>query len=210
MKHLDKYNKEIKIGDTVHVPAIEDNVNFEFTGRVDSFNPTDDYVVVVDQEDNAFCVEPELLEIETKSYLVTWEIDIEATSPEDAAREVLEIQRDETSEALAFTVKRQSTGEVTDVNLLDELLESQNEGKDICYGCGKVQEYLTMPDVDESFAIYCDKCLPVAKSVKELKEFNEMLFTNQEVDFIENDPNFEFITLHVKLNKIIENLEGNK
>ena len=51
----------------------------------------------------------------TKQYLVKWVIDIEANSPEEAAKLALEIQRDENSEALAFTVKEQATGEETDV-----------------------------------------------------------------------------------------------
>jgi hypothetical protein len=35
----------------------------------------------------------------------------------------------------------------------------ETEGKDICYGCGKVGEYGTMQDIDpDDFAIYCDKC----------------------------------------------------
>ncbi|OIO40153.1 hypothetical protein AUJ10_03800 [Candidatus Pacearchaeota archaeon CG1_02_31_27] len=58
----------------------------------------------------------------TKQYLVKWVIDIEANSPEEAAKLALEIQRDENSEALAFTVKEQATGEETDVNLLDTIL----------------------------------------------------------------------------------------
>jgi hypothetical protein len=37
----------------------------------------------------------------------------------------------------------------------------KQEGKDICYDCGVVQDYQTMKDVDESFAIYCDTCHPV-------------------------------------------------
>jgi len=63
MKHKDSNNKTINIGDTVNVPEIKDNLNFEFQGTVHSFNSTDDYVVVIDQEDNAFCVEPELLTV---------------------------------------------------------------------------------------------------------------------------------------------------
>lgn len=59
---------------------------------------------------------------DTKSYLVKWEIDIEASSPEEAANLALEIQRDKTSEALAFTVKEQASGEETDVDLLDSIL----------------------------------------------------------------------------------------
>lgn len=37
---------------------------------------------------------------------------------------------------------------------------NNNEGFDICYGCGKVFGYGTLKDLDESFAIYCKKCKP--------------------------------------------------
>ena len=34
-----------------------------------------------------------------------------------------------------------------------------NVGYDICYGCGKSEEYGTMKDVNEvDFDIYCDDC----------------------------------------------------
>jgi len=41
----------------------------------------------------------------TKSYLVTWEIDISAMTPREAAWEALDIQRDAGSFANVFTVK---------------------------------------------------------------------------------------------------------
>jgi hypothetical protein len=53
-------------------------------------------------------------------YKVKWEIDIEASSPEEAAWEALKIQRDKQSEAIAFDVRSQSTGEETFVDLLGE------------------------------------------------------------------------------------------
>ena len=38
-------------------------------------------------------------------------------------------------------------------------MEHLNEGFDICYKCGKSQEYGTMTDItDIGFDIYCDKC----------------------------------------------------
>ena len=40
-----------------------------------------------------------------KQYLVQWEIDITASSPEEAAKQALEIQQDKDSEALMFTVR---------------------------------------------------------------------------------------------------------
>ena len=40
-----------------------------------------------------------------KHYFITWEIDIAADSPEEAARMALEIQRDPESIALVFKVK---------------------------------------------------------------------------------------------------------
>ena len=38
------------------------------------------------------------------TYRVRWEIDVDAESPEDAAQQALEIQRDETSSATCFTI----------------------------------------------------------------------------------------------------------
>lgn len=32
------------------------------------------------------------------------------------------------------------------------------EGFDICYSCSTVQDYQTMKDIDDTFAIYCDDC----------------------------------------------------
>ena len=51
-------------------------------------------------------------------YLVTWEIDIDADNPEEAALIAKEIQIDPGSEAVFFTVKEQSTGEVFNIDLL--------------------------------------------------------------------------------------------
>ena len=43
-------------------------------------------------------------------YLVTWQIDIEADTPEEAAREALKIQRDLDSEAKHFEVQEEKDG----------------------------------------------------------------------------------------------------
>lgn len=52
------------------------------------------------------------------SYNVTWDIEIDADSPEEAARKALLIQRDPTSMAQVFDV---SDGEeITRVDLLDD------------------------------------------------------------------------------------------
>ncbi|MFE0704956.1 hypothetical protein [Streptomyces sp. NPDC058872] len=48
------------------------------------------------------------------SYLVTWEIDIEADAPEEAARKALGIQRDPHSTATVFGVH--SDGRYTEVD----------------------------------------------------------------------------------------------
>lgn len=61
MEVRDVNYKEINIGDTVDVPKIEDNVNYEFRGTVVGFHG--DYVVVEDSEGESFCIEPELLEV---------------------------------------------------------------------------------------------------------------------------------------------------
>lgn len=59
----DKNGRSIKIGDNVNVPdPIGDDLHqFEFFGTVDSFR--DEMVVVVDQEDQYYEIEPERLEI---------------------------------------------------------------------------------------------------------------------------------------------------
>ena len=51
------------------------------------------------------------------SYLVSWEIDIQADSVYSAAEEALEIMQDKESCALCFNVKRLSTGDVTIIDL---------------------------------------------------------------------------------------------
>ncbi len=51
------------------------------------------------------------------SYLVCWEIDIEASSEYDAAKEALFIMQNKDSEALFFKVIESSTGHMTDVDL---------------------------------------------------------------------------------------------
>ena len=51
---------------------------------------------------------------EQKEYLVTWKIEIYADSAEEAAREALEIQRDQESIANVFTVSDGETEETID------------------------------------------------------------------------------------------------
>ena len=52
-----------------------------------------------------------------KNYVVTWTIDIEADSAEDAAKAALEIHRDPTSIATCFEVKDTETGFVDFIDL---------------------------------------------------------------------------------------------
>jgi len=47
----------------------------------------------------------------TKTYVVTWEMDIEAETPEAAAAKALEIHRDPESIATMFDVHDMTTGE---------------------------------------------------------------------------------------------------
>jgi len=56
---LDKLGNLLSTGDTVEVEETQDNL--EFVGHIDNF--IDGYVVVLDQEDNAFCVLPEQVKI---------------------------------------------------------------------------------------------------------------------------------------------------
>ena len=61
-------------------------------------------------------------------FLVIWEIDISAGTPEEAAAEALRIQRDPFSEATFFTVVDKKTGEkaTIDLEILDESLVSDH------------------------------------------------------------------------------------
>ena len=54
-------------------------------------------------------------------------------------------------------------------------MEHLNEGFDICYKCGKSQEYGTMTDItDIGFDIYCDKCHDKIMGVVKEGEINEI------------------------------------
>lgn len=56
-------------------------------------------------------------ETKPKSYLVTWRIDIEAENEIEAAKQALNIQRQEGSEATYFEVKDKTTKKIKDVDL---------------------------------------------------------------------------------------------
>lgn len=51
------------------------------------------------------------------TYTVTWQIDIEAETPEEAAVQALAVQRDSLSTATVFEVFNANTGEITSVDL---------------------------------------------------------------------------------------------
>lgn len=59
----------------------------------------------------------------SKRYLVTWEIDMDADSPEEAARDALRIQRKADSIATVFDVTDTETGD----NVTVDLLKGQDE-----------------------------------------------------------------------------------
>lgn len=54
------------------------------------------------------------------NYLVEWSIDIEADSPEEAARQALEIQRNPASIATVFRVYGDFDEETVDLYAIDE------------------------------------------------------------------------------------------
>ncbi len=54
-----------------------------------------------------------------KLYLVTWEIDLYASSPEEAARKALSIQRDTASIATVFMVQEEDTPEAVKIDLTE-------------------------------------------------------------------------------------------
>lgn len=78
-------------------------------------------------------------------YFVTWEIDVDAESPREAAQKALNIQRDENSLATVFkvyTVEEEGSGpeslgvqETTvDLSSSDELLEELNKAEQAHFG----------------------------------------------------------------------------
>jgi hypothetical protein len=54
-------------------------------------------------------------------YLVSWDIDIEADTPAEAATKSLIIQRDPNSTAISFTVKDKHDNNITIIDLCDDL-----------------------------------------------------------------------------------------
>lgn len=57
-------------------------------------------------------------------YLVIWDIDIDAETPEEAAREARAIQQDPASEATFFSVIDRDTGKEVLIDLLDPELDA--------------------------------------------------------------------------------------
>tara|TARA_R110000824_G_scaffold106610_3_gene251963 strand:+ start:996 stop:1469 length:474 start_codon:yes stop_codon:yes gene_type:complete len=156
--------------------------------------------------------------MENKSFNINWEIEVTATSPKEAAKLALEIQRDPSSEAVNFDVEELATGEKTEVDLSDE-----TKGSDICYGCGKAQKYHTMQDIDEDdFAIYCEKCHSKETSKRwgettealtgirqKLEALEEILNTNSSrEDWTDADVSMEMDYMYGKVNKIKKDLES--
>ncbi len=62
-----------------------------------------------------------------KTYIVTWSIDIDAESPEEAAEQALQIQRDYDSFATEFEVKDVSLNESYRVDAYFDKLKCENE-----------------------------------------------------------------------------------
>ncbi len=62
------------------------------------------------------------------SYHITWEIDIDADSPREAAEEAQRIQRDPTSLATVFTVHEEEADEAVQVDLLTEMPDTRDYG----------------------------------------------------------------------------------
>lgn len=64
------------------------------------------------------------------SYLVSWDIDLDASDPVDAARKALAIQRDPGSWATVFTVRgeHQGAAQVATVDLDPEGLDPSGNG----------------------------------------------------------------------------------
>ena len=60
-------------------------------------------------------------EPEIKEYRVTWIMELDATSPEDAAKEALAIHRDPDSLATCFDIEDLSTGKHRFIDALEDV-----------------------------------------------------------------------------------------
>ena len=159
--------------------------------------------------------------MENKSFNINWEIFLEQLYKE-AAKLALEIQRDPSSEAVNFDVEELGTGEKTEVDLSVDWDETK--GSDICYGCGKAQEYHTMQDIDEDdFAIYCETCHSKETSKRwgettkaltgirqKLKALEEILDTNSSREnwSCDGEVSMEMDYMYGKVNEIKKDLES--
>ena len=56
----------------------------------------------------------------SKAYSVVWEINVDATTPLEAVRFVIEMQRDVNSKALFFEVTEDATGIETSIDWLED------------------------------------------------------------------------------------------
>lgn len=82
-------------------------------------------------------------------YLVQWEMEFDAESAADAARQALIVHRDKNSRAVVFTVLDQDGEQVT-VDLDDEDV--------ICPGCGAIEGSDEYGTVGDRFDGYCPSC----------------------------------------------------
>jgi formylmethanofuran dehydrogenase subunit E len=69
-------------------------------------------------------------------FLLTWKIDIDADTPEEAVAQALAIQRDPYSSALHFTVLNKETNEETEIEG-EELIEDDEYTTYLCDECGR-------------------------------------------------------------------------
>jgi len=91
----------------------------------------------------------------------------------------------------------------------------ETQGSDICYGCGTAQNYKTMKDIDETFAIYCDPChnkqTEKLRIIEAIEELEDVLDTNSgRTDWTDDEVSMEMDWLYGKVNKIKKDLESNK
>jgi hypothetical protein len=62
-------------------------------------------------------------------YEIIWRIQLDAESPEDAARIALEIQRDAFSEATVFEVTNKDTGEMEEIDPVLSMFPFSEDGE---------------------------------------------------------------------------------
>ena len=106
------------------------------------------------------------------TYFVSWEIDIDANSPREAAKRALEIQRNPQSTATQFYIQEHDTDERVSIDFLEEqeALTGWMDGEEteVCPGCGAIEGLPEWGTVGDGFDGYCPSCADRREAKREI------------------------------------------